>query len=97
VWQVQALRHSGTFLKHVIPKIIKPLHVLWHEVIGFLFLSMAAIFGFRTASYIKSYLHASAADAPGQLMRVAMAGVCALLLGWFGVSSFWRARKISRS
>jgi hypothetical protein len=97
VWQRQALRHGGTFLKHVIPAIIKPIHSLWHEVIGFLFLSFAVVFGFRTASYIRQFIHASMAEEPGLLMRSVMAGFCTLLLGGFGISSFLRARKITRS
>jgi hypothetical protein len=96
VWQ-QALRQPGTFLKHIVPGIIKPLHALWNEVIGFLFLCFAAVFGFRTASYIRQYQHASAAEAPGQFMRIMMAGFCGLILAYFGISSFLKARKISRS
>jgi uncharacterized membrane protein len=97
VWQRQAIRHGGKFLKHIIPAIIKPLHALWNEVIGFLFLSFAAIFGFRTYAYFRSYSQAPPAAAGGELMRVVMAGFFALLMAWFGISSFYRARKISRS
>lgn len=96
VWQ-QVLSQPGTFLKHIVPAIVKPLHALWNEVIGFLFLSFAAIFGFRTATYVRQLQHSTDATAGSALLRVVMAGFCALLLGWHGVSSFRRARKISRS
>jgi hypothetical protein len=97
VWQRQAIRHGGSFFKHVIPAIIKPMHALWNEVVGFFFLCFAAIFGFRTAAYYRSYVQAPAAAAPGELMRVVVAGFFGLVMAWFGVSSFLRARKISRS
>jgi len=96
VWQ-QAIRHSGTFLRHVVPAIVKPLHALWNEVIGFLFLSFGTIFGFKTVSYIRQYQHAAPAAASGQFLRVVMAGACTLLMAWYGITSFVRARKISRS
>jgi uncharacterized membrane protein len=97
VWQRQAIRHGGSFFKHIIPAIIKPLHSLWNEVIGFFFLSFAAIFGFRTFGYFRSYSQATPAAAPGELMRVVVSGFFGLVFACFGISSFLRARKISRS
>jgi hypothetical protein len=96
VWK-QVLNQPGTFLKHIVPAIVKPIHALWNEVIGFLFLSFATIFGFRTATYIRQLLRSTDANSGDALLRVVMAGFCTLLLGWYGVSSFRRARKISRS
>jgi hypothetical protein len=96
VWQ-QALRQPGKFVKHIIPGIIRPLHALWNEVIGFLFLCFAAFFGFKTATYVRQYQHASAADAPGLLIGIVMTGFFGLLMAYFGISSFLKARKISRS
>jgi hypothetical protein len=96
VWR-QIIDQPGTFLKHIVPAIVKPIHALWNEVIGFLFLSFASIFGFRTATYIRQLQRSTDATAGGALLRVVMAGFCTLLLGWYGVSSFRKARKISRS
>jgi hypothetical protein len=97
VWQRKAIRHGGKFFKHMIPAVVKPLHALWNEVIGFLFLSFAAIFGFRTYAYFMSYSRALPAAAGNELVRVVVSGFFALLMAWFGISSFFRARKISRS
>jgi hypothetical protein len=97
VWQRQAIRHGGKFLHHIVPAIVKPMHALWNEVIGFLFLSFAAGFGFKTLAYLRSYLQAPPATAGSEFLRVAMAGFFTLVMAWFGVSSFLRARKISRS
>lgn len=96
MWQ-QVLSQPGTFLKHIVPAIVRPIHALWNEVIGFLFLSFATVFGFRTISYFKQLQRATDAAVGSALLRVCMAGFCTLLLGWYGVSSFLRARKISRS
>ena len=62
-----------------------------------MFLCLAAIFG---TSAVKSYLAftGQSADQPaGHLIKLLMAGFCTLLMLYFGISSFRRARKISRS
>ncbi|HWB86697.1 MAG TPA: hypothetical protein VG675_21310 [Bryobacteraceae bacterium] len=97
MWKRYALRHSREFVKHVAPAIIKPARTLWNEVIGFLFLSFAVIFGFKTVRYAMDYFKAEPAGGTGELIRLAMAGFCTLLMAWYGISSFLRARKISRS
>src|ERR1035438_1942778 len=70
VWQRKAIRHGGSFLKHIIPAIIKPMHALWNEVIGFFFLCFATFFGIRTYTYFTHYAQAPPAAAPGEFMRV---------------------------
>jgi hypothetical protein len=87
VWKRLALRHGQEFVKHVAPAIIKPVHTLWNEVIGFLFLSFGTIFGFKTMRYVMDH----------DLARAAIGGFCTLLMLWYGVSSFRKARRISRS
>jgi len=80
------------FLGHVLPGIIKPLHALWNEVICFLFLVFAAISGF--------YVFRAARDFEGDiesLLRIVLPALFGLVMGYFGVSSFLRARRISRS
>jgi hypothetical protein len=82
-----ALQQGRLLVKHIVPAVIKPLHALWNEIIGFLFLSFAVIFGGYSVRY---FLHGDGA-------RLFVAGFCTLLMAWFGISSFRRARKISRS
>jgi hypothetical protein len=77
----------GRFLGHVVPGVIRPLHVLWHEVIGFLFLVIAVWLG---SSAIRTFHTAS-------FGRIVMSIFLPALLAYFGISSFLRARKISRS
>ena len=87
MWSARTGRQAGMFLKHVVPALAKPARTLWNEVIGFLFLCIATVFGIQA---VRSGIH-------GDVGRTALAGFCTLLLGWYGVSSFLRARKISRS
>lgn len=71
----------------MVPAVVKPARTLWNEVIGFIFLCFGVIFGFKAVRY--------AID--GEMVRLGFAGFCTTMMLWFGVSSFLRARKISRS
>lgn len=82
-----AWQQGGTFLRHVVPAVVKPVHALWNEVIGFLFLSFGAIFAIRTARYAWSH----------DTLRALISGVCTAIMAWYGIASFRKARKISRS
>ena len=94
VWQrvavregVRAVRHGRVFVKHVMPAVVKPAMALWNQVIGFIFLCFAILLGFRAASLAKQ----------DHLVGVLFCGFGALLTLWYGVSSFLKARRISRS
>lgn len=87
VRQRLAVQQGRAFLKHVIPAVIKPVHSLWHQVMGFLFMSFGVIFGFKAYRYYES----------GLGVQFFVAGVCTLIMLGYGASSFLRARKISRS
>ncbi len=80
------------FLQHVVPAVLKPARTLWHEIIGFLFLSVAIIFLFSAVRYLREF-----DGSPGSIIRLSMAAFCVILMGGYGISSFLRARKISRS
>jgi hypothetical protein len=73
------------FLGHVIPEVIRPIHILWNQVIGFVFIVLAVVFGFRIVR----------GKEPLSLQIVGSLFV--LLIAWFWISSFWKARKISKS
>ena len=61
---------------------------LWHEITGFVFLAFAV---FGVAALVKEYLAYRAGGVSPNHMAVA-AGFT-LVFGWFGISSFWRARR----
>ena len=83
----QLARQAGHFVKHVVPAAVKPIHTLWHEVIGFLFLTLA-VFG----TY-KAWRNAATLG-PGRLIIL---GIFIVVMAGYGVSSFLKARRISRS
>jgi hypothetical protein len=79
---------AGKFLHHILPGVVRPLHVLWNQVIGFFFLALACL---PLPSAIKD-IHK-----PDMYPRLALSIPFILIMGAFGVSSFLRARRISRS
>ena len=64
---------------------------LWLEVTGFVFLSLA---GIGVIAFFREYAKYQAGQAPSS--RAVLAVCFTGLFGWFGVSSFWRARKKSQ-
>ena len=68
------------------------LHDLWLEAIGYIFLLMAASGGLAAAREYAKYAAGKAGFG-----RVGLAIGFATLFAWFGVSSFWRVRRKSRS
>lgn len=84
--------HGRQFVRHVVPAVVKPVRTLWHEVIGFLFLVLAISAMPTSYKAIKRF--------DGSVSAFLTVGMCAffiLLMGGYGISSFLRARKISRS
>ncbi|HMD50124.1 MAG TPA: hypothetical protein VKG79_13540 [Bryobacteraceae bacterium] len=79
------LSTAKKFLGHVVPGVIRPIHILWNQVIGFFFIVLAAIFGYR------------AFQAKEHTGLQLVGGAFALLMACYGISSFWKARKISKS
>ena len=80
------------FLGHVIPGVIKPLRVLWNEIIGFFFVCIGVISAFSTYRRISSYK-----GDMESLMLIVLASFFVLMMLGFGLSSFLRARKINRT
>jgi len=75
------------FLGHVIPGVARPIHILWNQVIGFFFIVLALL----PVNYIIKDWRKDATP------RLALEIPFALVMLGFGVHSFLRARKISKS
>ncbi|MBZ5633078.1 MAG: hypothetical protein LAO55_08110 [Acidobacteriia bacterium] len=82
----------GRFVEHVMPGVVRPLRVLWHEIIGFIFIVLAVIFG---ASAIRNYHLLQSEEI--SMLRLAASFFLPVLMAYFGITSFLRARKASRS
>jgi hypothetical protein len=72
--------------------VLKPARTLWHELVGFVFVSMAIAFVFSGFRAIRQF-----DGSPAAVVRLAMLAIGVCLLGGYGISSFLRARRISRS
>jgi TRAP-type C4-dicarboxylate transport system permease small subunit len=83
----QLAQHAGKFVKHVLPAAVKPVHSLWHEVLGFVFLAFAAIAGWKVFRNLDTM-------GPG---RLALIIPFIIVTAAYGISSFLKARRISRS
>jgi hypothetical protein len=84
--------HGSELVRHIAPKVIRPIHSLWHEVIGFLFLSLGflgSVSGFRL---VRNY-----DDSPATLFRLIVIACFVIIMFGYGISSFLKARKITRS
>lgn len=86
------LKAGKQFLTHVVPAVVKPIRILWNELIGFIFLSFGILVGFSTWRNFSE-----GGQASGNPIVLLAGGAFALMLLWYGVSSFLRAKKISRS
>jgi hypothetical protein len=82
---------ARTFYQSVMPSVVKPLHILWNEVIGFVFIVLAVA---MTPSAWRSY-RALEADS-SNFFRLAVTVAFSITMAWFGVTSFLKARRIRR-
>ena len=80
------------FLSHVVPAVIRPLRVLWNEIIGFFFIVLAA---WATPAAIRNVRALD--QGAGSIFRAALSLIFAGLMVGFAIYSFLRALKISRS
>lgn len=94
--KVFSAQGASQFVKHVVPAVIRPARVLWNEIIGFFFICLAVLFGSGT---VRAYMamNSNPKQDFGDLLRFLGTLFLTLLMLYFGVTSFLKARKISRS
>lgn len=83
---------AKSFFVTVMPSVVKPLHILWNEIIGFVFI----VFAIGTAPAGLRYYRAMAADPTANGFRLAVTVFFGTVMAYFGISSFLKARKIRR-
>jgi heme A synthase len=83
---IPAAQHSRQFVKHVVPAAVKPLHALWHQALGFLFLVIAGMGAWKV-------WRAENIAPPMIIVAVIFIGIMAI----YGISSILKANKISKS
>lgn len=80
------------FLGHVLPGVVRPLHILWNEIIGFIFICFALVAVPKLWKFYREF--------DGQvdsLMHMGTTVFFFLIMLMFGIGSFRRAKKISKS
>jgi hypothetical protein len=82
---------SVHFARHTLPVAMRPARILWHQMIGFLFLVLAV----APARFEYKAIMSFQGDARSWV-SVIMAGIFILVMTAYGISSFAKARKISR-
>lgn len=82
----------GLFVSHVVPGVLRPMRVLWNEIIGFVFIVLAIM---GVPSLVRALRDMDTPQAsPGRLI---LSLLFVLAMAYFGITSFLRARRISRS
>ena len=80
-----------TFLSNVIPGVIRPLKIIWNEVLGAIFLVFAVAAG---RGVWKAWQELD--EDPAKFFRLVLSAFFVLVMAGFGVHAFWRARKLGR-
>ena len=78
-------------VRQFVPRLWGVLRELFHEITGFIFCAFALFFAFGSSGLIE-LLRANEVDSSS----LTVSALCVLMFAWFGVSSFRRARRISR-
>jgi hypothetical protein len=84
---VPAAKQSRQFVKHVVPAAVKPLHALWHQILGFIFLVFAGLAAWKVWR----------AENTIALPMLLLAVVFILVMAAYGISSIVKSNRISRS
>ena len=96
MWKHITARNSREFIKHVVPAVLKPARTLWNEIIGFFFICLAVYCGSGVVRAYRNLGGASPDQASDHLFRLVLSAVSTLLMLYFAITSFLRARNISR-
>ena len=80
------------FFQHVLPAVLKPLHVLWNEMIGFFFAVMSL---FILLGLVRGVMDFKG-DADS-FFKIVLMGIAFLVMAAYGLQSYFKARKISRT
>lgn len=74
------------------PGVIKPLHILWNELIGFFFAVFAVVIFVTLAKGIYDFK-----GEQGSFFRLVLMAVAFVVMAAYGIQSYFKARKIGKS
>ncbi len=84
--------HAKRFAQHVVPEVVRPARVIWNQAIGGIFLLFAVLFFGNAVRY---YNESGATDSRNTL-ALAFSLFLGVVMAFFGITSFLKARRISR-
>ena len=76
--------HARQFAAHMVPHVVRPAQIIWYQAIGAIF----GLFAVSFFAYAGTHAQNGAAIFGGVFLG--------LIMSFFGVSSFLRARRLSR-
>jgi hypothetical protein len=77
--------NAKRFAQHVVPEVVRPARIIWNQAIGALFLLLAL--------YFLVYASTHRQNVAGMLFGIFLGSI----MIFFGVVSFLKARRVSRS
>lgn len=85
------IRHVKIFTQHVVPEVVRPARVIWNQAVGGVFLLFAVLFFANALRYYKD-IHADSHNGLALVLSLFLG----LVMAFFGLGSFLKARRISR-
>ncbi|MGE5567673.1 MAG: hypothetical protein ACM3S5_01430 [Rhodospirillales bacterium] len=80
------------FLHHVLPAVLRPLRVLWNQIIGFVFVVLAVWALPRCVESAREF------DGEAEsFFRLTLSALFVVIMAAFGIYSFLKARKAAKS
>lgn len=79
------------FIKYILPAVIRPLRILWNQIVGFVFIVLAVWAAPRAVKSVQEFK-----GDPESLFRIVLTGLFLFLMTGFGIYSFWRAHKVPK-
>jgi hypothetical protein len=85
-------RLARIFFSNVVPGVLRPLRILWNEVLGAVFLIFAVMLGRPTWRAWQTL-----DTDPANLIRALLSTFFMAMMAGFGIHAFWRARRIGQT
>ena len=79
------------FAQHMVPHVVRPAQIIWNKAIGAIFVLFAVLFFGNAYKYFQT-LHTESPNGIGLVFSLFLGTV----MGFFGIISFLKARRISR-
>jgi fumarate reductase subunit D len=91
---IRATAAGVSEIKKFVPRLLAIVRELFHEVVGFVFIALALFFTVGRAGLIHAIQNVK--EDPESFPRLLLVGLFVAMFAGFGVSSFLRARRISK-